>query len=115
MTLLTPVTPEGLVSLQGLIDQDALMLNEVSKRHLRKHLQKLANAAAISFAKRALQKEQIQFQPTSYRGDQSFNYHGVFRIGSVLFSLPFHFLHTVMCLGLCFVIGSPHVRNCFFV
>lgn len=57
----TPVTSEGLLSLQNLINQDAHSLDEVSKRRLRKHLQKLANAATTSFAERALQEEQIRF------------------------------------------------------
>jgi hypothetical protein len=48
-------------SQQELINQDAHSLDEVSKRRLQKHLQKLANAATTSFAERALQKEQIRY------------------------------------------------------
>ena len=53
-TPVTPVTSEALVSLQELINDDAYSLDEVSKTRLRKHLQKLANAATTSFAERAL-------------------------------------------------------------
>lgn len=60
-TPVTPVTSKALVSLQELINDDAYSLDEVSKIRLRKHLQKLANAATTSFAERALQKEQIRF------------------------------------------------------
>lgn len=61
VTPVTPVTSEGLLSLQGLINQDAHTLDETSKRRLQRHLQKFANAANISFAERALQKDQIRF------------------------------------------------------
>jgi hypothetical protein len=61
VTPVTPVTSEGLVSLQGLINQDARALDEMRKRRLQRHLQKFANAANISFAERALQKDQIRF------------------------------------------------------
>lgn len=45
-TPVTPVTLEGLVSLQDLISQDAHSLDEVCRRRLRKHLQKLALCGA---------------------------------------------------------------------
>jgi hypothetical protein len=56
-TPVTPVTPasaEGLVSLQNLIKQDAHTLNKASIQRLERHVQKLANAAQISFAERDL-------------------------------------------------------------
>lgn len=50
------------MSLQNLIiRQDAYALDETSMRSLQKHLQKLAKAAQISFAKGALQQDQIRF------------------------------------------------------
>jgi len=61
VTPVTPVMPEALVSLQDLINQDAHTLDEMSKRRLQRRLQKLTNAARISFTERALQKDQIQF------------------------------------------------------
>jgi hypothetical protein len=48
--LQTPVTAEALTSLRNLIEQDAHTLDETSKQRL----QKLANAAQISFAECAL-------------------------------------------------------------
>ena len=61
VTPVTPVTAEGLLSLQNLINNDAESLDEKSRRRLQKHLQKFSNAAAMSFAERALQEEQIKF------------------------------------------------------
>jgi hypothetical protein len=61
VTPITPITSEGLASLQSTIIQDAESLDEISRSRLRKHLQKFANAATISFAERALQAEQIKF------------------------------------------------------
>lgn len=61
ITPATPITTEGLLSLQNLINSDADSLNETSRRRLQKHLQKFSNAAAMSFAERALQEEQIKF------------------------------------------------------
>jgi hypothetical protein len=57
----TPVTTETLLSVQALINKDANAFNEKSKRRLEKHVQKLTNAANISFAERELQKEHIRF------------------------------------------------------
>ena len=57
----TPVSAEGLVSLQNLIiKQDAHTLEEISKRRLRRHLDKFAKAAHLSFAKGALQQHHIR-------------------------------------------------------
>jgi hypothetical protein len=55
------VTTEVLLSVQALINKDANALDEKSKRRLEKHVQKLMNAANISFAERDLQKEHIRF------------------------------------------------------
>ncbi|SRR6266480_2585605 len=60
-TPVTPVTSEALMSLQDLINQDTHELDEMSKQRLQRHLQKLANAAKISVAERALQQDQIRF------------------------------------------------------
>jgi hypothetical protein len=59
-TPVTPVSAEGLASLQNLIKQDAYSLNETSTKRLERHVQKLANAAQISFAERALLHDQNQ-------------------------------------------------------
>ena len=62
--LQTPVTPlsaEALTSLHNLIKQDAHTLNEMSIQRLQRHVQKLANAAQISFAERALLHDQNRF------------------------------------------------------
>jgi hypothetical protein len=50
-----------LSSLHNLIKQDAHTLNETSIQRLQRHVQKLANAAQISFAERALLHDQNQF------------------------------------------------------
>jgi hypothetical protein len=52
-TPVTPVSAEGLVSLQNLIKQDAHTLNEASIQRLERHVQKLAHAAQASFTERA--------------------------------------------------------------
>jgi hypothetical protein len=57
----TPVTTEALLTIQALIKKDACALDEDSKRRLDKHVQRLTNAANISFAERDLQKEHIRF------------------------------------------------------
>ena len=60
----TPVTPasvEAVMSLHNLIKQDVHMLDDTSKRRLNKHIQKLTNAAQLSFAERALLQEHNQF------------------------------------------------------
>jgi len=61
--LQTPVTPvlvEGLASLHNLIKQDAYTLNRTSIQRLERHVQKLVDAAQISFAERALLYNQKQ-------------------------------------------------------
>jgi len=54
------VLAEGLASLQNLIKQDVYTLNRTSIQRLERHVQKLANAAQISFAERALLHDQNQ-------------------------------------------------------
>ena len=50
------------MSLQNLIiNQDAYALDETSKQSLQRHIRKLAKAAQTSFAKGALQRDQIRF------------------------------------------------------
>jgi hypothetical protein len=57
----TPVSPKALTSLHNLIKQDSAKLNEQSQQRLRKHVQKLANAAQTSFAKCTLLQDQNHF------------------------------------------------------
>jgi hypothetical protein len=59
--LQTPVSSEALTSLHNLIKQDACAEDVMSKQSLQRHTQKLANAAQICFAERALHQEQIYF------------------------------------------------------
>jgi hypothetical protein len=61
VTPVTPVSAEALTSLHNLIKQDAHTLSETSIQRLQRHIQKLANAAQISFAERALLHNQNQF------------------------------------------------------
>jgi hypothetical protein len=59
----TPVTlvlAEALASLHNIIKQDTLTLNKTSIPRLQRHIQKLANAAQMSFAQRALLNDQNQ-------------------------------------------------------
>lgn len=60
-TPVTPVSAEALTSLHNLIKQDAHTLNKTSIQRQQRHVQKLANAAQISFAERALLHDQNQF------------------------------------------------------
>jgi hypothetical protein len=60
-TPVTPVLAEALTSLHNLIKQDAYMLNETSTERLQRHVQKLANAAQVSFTESALLRDQNQF------------------------------------------------------
>jgi hypothetical protein len=60
-TPITPVSAETLTSLHNLIKQDAHTLNETCIQRLQWHVQKLANAAQISFVERALLYDQNQF------------------------------------------------------
>ena len=54
-TPVTPVSAEGLTSLQNLIiEQDAHALDDKSKQSLQRHLRKFSKAAQLSFAKGAL-------------------------------------------------------------
>src|SRR5436190_5933111 len=53
-----PATAEALMSLHNLIKQDACVLDEISKQHLQRHIQKLASAAQICFAECALLQDQ---------------------------------------------------------
>jgi hypothetical protein len=57
---MTPVSVEGLASLQNLIKQDAYTLNGMSIQRLERHVQKLANAAQASFAESALLHDRNQ-------------------------------------------------------
>ena len=62
--LQTPVTPasaEALTLLHNLIKQDAHTVNETNIQRLQRHVQKLAHAAQIYFAKRALIHDQNHF------------------------------------------------------
>jgi hypothetical protein len=60
-TPVTPVTTEALASLQNLIKQDTCAYEQTHKQHLQRHVQKLASAAQISFAERALLQRQNRF------------------------------------------------------
>ncbi|KAI4106013.1 MAG: hypothetical protein L6R37_002376 [Teloschistes peruensis] len=57
-TPVTPVTIEALTSLHDLIRQE---LNEPSKDRIQRHVQKLASAAKISFAKQTLFQDRNRF------------------------------------------------------
>ena len=54
-TPVTPVTIEALASLHNLIKQE---LHELGKDHIQRHVQKLASATQISFAKQTLFQDQ---------------------------------------------------------
>ncbi len=53
-TPVTPVSAQGLASLQNLIKQNAHTLNDAINKRLERHVQKLAHAAQIFFAECAL-------------------------------------------------------------
>jgi hypothetical protein len=57
----TPVTAEGLISLHNIIKQDAHVQDAKGKQRLQKLVKKLASAAQISFAERALLQDQNRF------------------------------------------------------
>jgi hypothetical protein len=59
-TPVTPVTAEALIPLHNLIKEDARTLDEVSRRRLQRHVQKLTSAARVSFAECALLQDQNQ-------------------------------------------------------
>lgn len=61
MTPATPATSDALTSLHSLITQCTHALDETSKQRIQRHIQKLANAAHISFAERALLRDQTRF------------------------------------------------------
>jgi hypothetical protein len=61
VTPVTPVTAEALTSLHNLIKEDTHALDKTSKQRLQRHVQKLASAAQISFAERALLQDHNQF------------------------------------------------------
>jgi hypothetical protein len=61
VTPVTPVTTEGIASMHDIIMHDARALDETSKQRLQRHVHKLASAAQISFAERALLQDQIWF------------------------------------------------------
>jgi hypothetical protein len=61
VTPVTPVTTEAVASLHSMIAQDAHMLDPTSKQRLQRHVKKLASAAQISFAERALLQDQNRF------------------------------------------------------
>jgi len=60
----TPLTAEALTSLHSMIKQDAHSLAGADIQRLQRHIQKLANAAQISFAERALLQDQTRFLST---------------------------------------------------
>ncbi|KAI2475622.1 hypothetical protein Ptr902_12947 [Pyrenophora tritici-repentis] len=61
-TPVTPVSAEGLISLQDMIlRKDAHALDETSKQSLERHVLMFAKAAQLSLTKGALQQNQIQF------------------------------------------------------
>jgi hypothetical protein len=57
----TPVSAEGLMSLYNQIKQDTQTLDATSTQRLQKRVQKLANAAQVSFAECALLNNRNQF------------------------------------------------------
>jgi N-methylhydantoinase A/oxoprolinase/acetone carboxylase beta subunit len=61
VTPVTPVTTEGIASMHDIIMHDARALDETSKQRLQRHMHKLASAAQISFAERALLQDQNRF------------------------------------------------------
>ena len=61
MTFVTPVTTETLISLHDLIKREVCALNEPDKQHTQRHIQKLASAAQVSFAKQILLQDQNLF------------------------------------------------------
>ncbi|KAF2804521.1 uncharacterized protein BDZ99DRAFT_467223 [Mytilinidion resinicola] len=60
VTPATPATVEALISLRGLIEQDAHKLEEASKQRLQRRLQKFSNAAQIFLAERTLLQDENQ-------------------------------------------------------
>ncbi len=56
------------MSLHNPIKQDTHTLDETSIQRLQRHVQKLANAAQISFAERVLLRDQIRFLSSMING-----------------------------------------------
>jgi hypothetical protein len=61
VTPVTPVTADAVASLYDIIAQDAHALDQTRKQRLQRHVKKLASAAQISFAERALLQDQNRF------------------------------------------------------
>jgi hypothetical protein len=61
VTPITPVTAEALTSLHDIIKQDIYVLDDISKGHLQRRIQRLASAAQVSFTKQALLSDRNQF------------------------------------------------------
>ena len=60
-TPVTPVSAKALTTLHNLVKQDTHTLNETNIQRLQRHIEKLANAAQISFAEHTLLHNQNQF------------------------------------------------------
>jgi hypothetical protein len=77
----TPVTAKGLISLHNIIKQDAHVQDAKGKQRLQKLVKKLASAAQISFAERALLQDQnrVLFKVNSETKNQTI--HKVSRSG----------------------------------
>jgi hypothetical protein len=61
VTPVTPVDTEAVTLLHNMIKQDAQMLDESSKRRIHRRVQKLASAARVAFAERALLQDHNRF------------------------------------------------------
>lgn len=61
VTPVTPVTTEALTSLHDLIVKDTDSLDRMSKDRLQKRIQKMASAAKVSFAEKALLQDRNRF------------------------------------------------------
>jgi hypothetical protein len=61
ITPATPVTTEALTTLHDMIKHDTQALDKASRRRMQRRLQKLASAARISFAERALLQDHNRF------------------------------------------------------
>ena len=58
VTPMTPITTKALASLHNLIKRETCALDESDKQRIQRHIQKLASAAQISFAKQSLLQDQ---------------------------------------------------------
>ena len=61
ITSVTSITIKAFTSLHNLIKQKACALNESDKQRIQKHVQKLASAAQVSYAKQILLQDQNRF------------------------------------------------------